>query len=75
MDSLPEKTGGSQDKTLRMGMGAKEPDTFPDATGAFHAMSDRAGTGYVDQESPETAHEWLTPRRDLREFAPLLFKD
>jgi enterochelin esterase-like enzyme len=25
--------------------------------------------------SPETAHEWLTWRRSLREFAPLLFRD
>lgn len=25
--------------------------------------------------SPDTAHEWLSWRRDLREFAPLLFKD
>lgn len=25
-------------------------------------------------ESPESAHEWLTWRRSLREFAPLLFK-
>ena len=24
--------------------------------------------------SPGTAHEWLTWRRSLREFAPLLFK-
>jgi hypothetical protein len=29
-------------------------------------------TAYV---SPETAHEFLTWRRSLREFAPLLFKD
>ena len=25
-------------------------------------------------ESPGTDHEWLTWRRSLREFAPLLFK-
>lgn len=25
-------------------------------------------------ESPENAHEWLTWRRSLKEFAPLLFK-
>jgi len=25
--------------------------------------------------SPDTAHEWLSWRRDLREFAPLLFKE
>jgi enterochelin esterase family protein len=25
--------------------------------------------------SPDTAHEWLTWRRSLHEFAPVLFKD
>jgi enterochelin esterase-like enzyme len=32
-----------------------------------------AGIDSVYYESPETAHEWLTWRRSLREFAPLLF--
>ena len=32
-----------------------------------------AGIKSVYYESPETAHEWLTWRRSLREFAPLLF--
>jgi enterochelin esterase family protein len=27
------------------------------------------------QESPGTAHEWLTWRRDLNEFLPGLFRD
>jgi S-formylglutathione hydrolase FrmB len=34
-----------------------------------------AGIKSVFYESPGTAHEWLTWRRSLREFAPLLFKD
>ena len=29
---------------------------------------------HVYHESPGTAHEWLTWRRDLNEFAPLLFR-
>jgi hypothetical protein len=29
----------------------------------------------VFYESPNTAHEWLSWRRSLHEFAPLLFKD
>jgi hypothetical protein len=33
-----------------------------------------AGTHAVYYESPLTAHEWLSWRRDLREFAPLLFQ-
>lgn len=35
---------------------------------------DKAGIKYVWYESPGTAHEWLTWRRDLNEFAQLLFK-
>lgn len=35
----------------------------------------QAGVNSVFYESPNTAHEWLTWRRSLREFAPLLFKD
>lgn len=34
----------------------------------------KAGIHAVFYESPRTAHEWLTWRRSLREFAPLLFK-
>jgi enterochelin esterase-like enzyme len=43
---------------------------------AQHARAefDRLGIRYVWYESPGTAHEWLTWRRDLREFAPRLFR-
>jgi enterochelin esterase-like enzyme len=34
-----------------------------------------AGVDAVFYESPNTAHEWLSWRRSLHEFAPLLFKD
>jgi enterochelin esterase-like enzyme len=34
-----------------------------------------AGVNSVFYESPETAHEWLTWRRSLYQFAPLLFRD
>jgi enterochelin esterase-like enzyme len=33
------------------------------------------GINLVLYESPGTAHEWLTWRRDLNEFAPLLFRE
>ena len=33
-----------------------------------------AGIDAVFYESPRTAHEWLTWRRSLHEFAPLLFR-
>jgi enterochelin esterase-like enzyme len=43
---------------------------------AEHARAelDRTGVHYVFYVSPGTAHEWLTWRRDLREFAPRLFR-
>jgi len=34
-----------------------------------------AGINSLFYESPNTAHEWQSWRRSLREFAPLLFKD
>ena len=34
-----------------------------------------AGVNAVFYESPNTAHEWQSWRRSLRQFAPLLFKD
>ena len=35
----------------------------------------QAGINAVFYESPNTAHEWLSWRRSLHQFAPLLFKD
>jgi enterochelin esterase family protein len=35
----------------------------------------QAGISSVFYESPNTAHEWLSWRRSLHEFAPLLFQD
>jgi enterochelin esterase family protein len=64
-----------QIKLLWLGMGTAEPNPFPGAIGAFRAMLDKAGVRYVYYQSPGTAHEWLTWRRDLREFAPRLFRD
>jgi enterochelin esterase-like enzyme len=44
---------------------------------ARHAREelDKVGIKYVAFDSIGTAHEWLTWRRDLHEFAPLLFHD
>ena len=62
-------------KLLWLGMGAEEPNPFPAAIGSFRAMLDKAGVPYVYFSSPGTAHEWLTWRRDLNDFAPRLFQD
>ena len=61
-------------KLLWLGKGTDEPNPFPGAIGAFRAMLDKAGIRYVYFESPGTAHEWLTWRRDLNDFAPRLFR-
>ena len=61
-------------KLLWIGMGTAEPDPFPGAIGAFRKMLEDAGVKYVYFESPGTAHEWQTWRRDLNDFAPRLFR-
>ena len=59
---------------LFIGKGTKEPNPFPGAIGAFRTMLDKAGVRYTYFESVNTAHEWLTWRRDLYQFAQLLFR-
>jgi enterochelin esterase family protein len=51
--------------------------TTENAEGArrYHASLDSLGVHSIYYESPGTAHEWLTWRRSLYQFAPLLFKD
>jgi para-nitrobenzyl esterase len=61
-------------KLLWLGMGTEEPDFFHKSIGAFRTMLDKAGINYVYFSSPGTAHEWLTWRRDLNDFAPRLFQ-
>ena len=59
---------------LWLGLGTKGPDPFPGSVGAFCDMLKEAGIKYVYYESPDTAHELLTWRRDLYRFVPLLFR-
>lgn len=40
----------------------------------FHKLLEDAGVNHVYYESPGTAHEWLTWRRSLKQYASLLFK-
>jgi enterochelin esterase-like enzyme len=61
-------------KVLWLGLGTKEPNPFPGSVGAFRNMLEKQGIKYVYYESQGTAHEWLTWRRDLYEFASRLFK-
>jgi enterochelin esterase-like enzyme len=71
------KDGATLNKKVKLfwiGMGTAEPNPFPGAIGAFRAMLDKAGVKHVYFESSGTAHEWLTWRRDLNDFAPRLFR-
>jgi enterochelin esterase-like enzyme len=72
------KDGTALNKQIRLlwiGKGTKEPNPFPGAIGAFRNMLDKAGIKYIYYESTGTAHEWLTWRRDLFQFAQLLFQE
>jgi len=55
---------------LFLGIGAAEGP----GTKNFSDALTKAGVHNVYFESPETAHEWLTWRRALYEFAPRLFR-
>ena len=61
-------------KLVWIGLGTAEPERMATSIKTFHEALDKAGIKTVYYESPGTAHEWLTWRRDLNEFAPLLFK-
>lgn len=68
------KAINKQLKVLWLGLGTKEPNPFPGSIGSFRAMLDKQGIKYVFYESQATAHEWLTWRRSLHQYACLLFK-
>jgi enterochelin esterase-like enzyme len=61
-------------KLLWLGLGTKESAPFPGSVGAFRIMLDKQGIKHTWYESPGTAHEWLTWRRSLKQFAAMLFK-
>lgn len=60
-------------KLLFLGTGTVERDGNPNILN-LHKDLEKAGVNHVYYESPGTAHEWLTWRRDLYQFAPLLFR-
>lgn len=59
-------------KIVFVSYGSRENGT---ASKSNVAALEQAGIKSVYYESPETAHEWQSWRRSLREFAPLLFVD
>ena len=60
-------------KLLWLGIGTAEPERMHASVASFHEALEKAGIKHLYWESPGTAHEWQTWRRDLKEFAPLLF--
>jgi enterochelin esterase-like enzyme len=61
-------------KVFFLGAGGRERQSNPNIWNLHETLA-KAGIKSVYYESPGTAHEWLTWRRHLREFVPLLFKD
>ena len=60
-------------RLLWLGIGTAEPKRMYEGIKNYHEALEKAGIKHVYYESPGTAHEWLTWRRCLHEFAPLLF--
>jgi enterochelin esterase-like enzyme len=59
---------------LWLGVGTEEPERMREGIRSFHASLTDIGIEHVYWESPGTDHEWQTWRRDLKEFAPRLFR-
>ncbi len=60
-------------RLLWLGIGTVEPKRMYDSVKNYHEALEKAGIKVTYYESPGTSHEWLTWRRCLHEFAPLLF--
>ena len=60
-------------RVLWLGIGTAEAKRMYESVKNYHEALEKAGIKHVYYESPGTSHEWLTWRRCLHEFAPLLF--
>ena len=59
---------------LYISIGTDEPAGMYQGIYDLHCALDSLGVKHVYYESPGTGHEWLTWRRSLHQFAPMLFK-
>jgi enterochelin esterase-like enzyme len=57
-----------------LGVGTAEPARFQTRLVGLHDSLTAAGIQHVFWQSPNTDHEWQTWRRNLKGFAPLLFR-
>ena len=60
-------------RLLWLGIGTAEGKRMYESVKGYHEALEKAGIKHVYYESPATSHEWLTWRRCLHAFAPLLF--
>jgi enterochelin esterase family protein len=60
---------------LWLGVGTEEPAMMHAGLERLHTSLVEASIKHVFYESPGTAHEWQTWRRDLKDFAPRLFQE
>ncbi len=63
-----------QVRLLWLSVGTAEGPKFYEGLKKYRDAVEKAGVKIKFYESPGTAHEWLTWRRSLHEFAPLLFR-
>lgn len=61
-------------KVMYLSIGTAEPERMYQTVNNFHKGLEKAGIKHVYYESPGTAHEWLSWRRSLNQFASLIFK-
>ena len=61
-------------KLVYISIGTAEPERMYQGVKNFHLELEKAGIKHIYYESPGTAHEWLTWKRSLNQFASLLFK-
>lgn len=61
-------------RVLFVGLGTAEPAFIATGVTAFNQALTQAGVKHIFYQSQGTAHEWQTWRRDLYQFAPLLFR-
>jgi len=59
---------------LYISIGTDEPAQMYAGIRDLHLALDSLGVKHFYYESPGTGHEWLTWRRSLRQFAPMLFR-